>query len=218
MSWIKKGFIELVILVTFCVSASYADEGDLEYECDVSPESGIDAQAIEGKIILTQPASGGDTTIEVSLSGFDTSSTEKRHGFHIHTEGNLGDNCLAAGGHYNPAGVTHGAPDAEVRHVGDLGNIEVNDQGEVSVTLTDSLVSLQGESSVAGRSFVIHEGVDDLGLGGTEGSLTTGNAGARLACCIIEPMDTDEPTDASVTHTIKLYVIVVAMATYWIII
>ena len=29
------------------------------------------------------------------------------------------------------------------------------------------------------------EGVDDLGLGGDAGSLATGNAGSRVACCII---------------------------------
>ena len=28
-------------------------------------------------------------------------------------------------------------------------------------------------------------GTDDLGLGGDEGSLATGNAGARAGCCII---------------------------------
>ena len=32
------------------------------------------------------------------------------HGFHIHEKGDLSENCAGAGGHYNPAGMNHGAP------------------------------------------------------------------------------------------------------------
>lgn len=35
------------------------------------------------------------------------------------------------------------------------------------------------------RGIVLHSGVDDLGLGGTPLSNTTGNAGDRLACGLI---------------------------------
>ena len=48
--------------------------------------------------------------------------------------------------------------------------------------IEDELVMLYGETSVIGRSFVVHADVDDLGDGGVELSKTTGNAGARLAC------------------------------------
>ena len=44
---------------------------------------------------------------------------------------------------------------------------------------------LHGEFSVIGRSCVTHAGIDDLGNGGNEESLKTGNAGGRVACGVI---------------------------------
>ena len=37
----------------------------------------------------------------------------------------------------------------------------------------------------------IHEREDDLGRGGADDSLTTGSAGSRLACCVIEEAEPD---------------------------
>jgi len=72
-----------------------------------------------------------------------------------------------------------------IRHVGDLGNLEANEDGVANIALTDRQVTLCGRTSVLGRGIVVHAGEDDLGLGGDAGSLVTGNAGSRVACCII---------------------------------
>lgn len=81
--------------------------------------------------------------------------------------------------------LNHGAPNKDIRHVGDLGNVIANNQGIVSTTITDSLVSLTGKNSVIGRGIIVHEDVDDLGLGNNADSLKTGNAGGRFACGVI---------------------------------
>lgn len=80
----------------------------------------------------------------------------------------------------------HGSQTDRERHVGDLGNIEANDQGEVIINITDERISLsRSKYNILGRAVVIHADVDDLGRGNETDSLTTGHAGARVACGII---------------------------------
>ena len=81
--------------------------------------------------------------------------------------------------------MTHGGPDDEVRHVGDLGNVQSDAEGNGTYKAEDRLVQLFGAYSVVGRSCVLHADTDDLGKGGNEESLKTGNAGARIACGVI---------------------------------
>ncbi len=102
------------------------------------------------------------------------------HGFHVHQ---LGD-CSApdgtsAGGHFNPTGHDHGGPDSEVRHVGDLGNIVADAEGNARHEVTDSQLQLDGPHSIVGRGLIVHAGEDDLA------SQPTGAAGARVACGVI---------------------------------
>ena len=81
-----------------------------------------------------------------------------------------------------------GSSSAAVRHVGDLGNIIVDSDGKVVLDIMDEQIKLSGEYSVIGRGIVVHADEDDLGKGGDSGSLATGNAGGRLACCVIKSL------------------------------
>ena len=103
-----------------------------------------------------------------------------KHGFHIHEFGDLSDGCASAGGHYNPEGVDHGS--LEKGHVGDLGNIVADKSGTSRFQIKAERVDL---SDVVGRAIVVHADEDDLGKGGDEESLKTGNAGDRLGCGVI---------------------------------
>ena len=44
----------------------------------------------------------------------------------------MSDGCKAAGGHYNPHQVDHGARNAQSRHAGDFGNIVVENNSNIS--------------------------------------------------------------------------------------
>jgi Cu-Zn family superoxide dismutase len=111
--------------------------------------------------------------------------SEGLHGFHIHTYGDLRDNCKHVCDHYNPKNKNHGGPNSKDRHVGDLGNIKVNSKGICKTKMSDKVIKLRGKYSIIGRSVVIHEDEDDLGLGNHSDSLKTGHAGKKITCGVI---------------------------------
>ncbi|KAL8101689.1 hypothetical protein AgCh_033542 [Apium graveolens] len=86
------------------------------------------------------------------------------------------------GPHFNPEGLTHGAPEDEVRHAGDLPEDEVRHAGVAETTIVETQIPFIGPNVVIGRALVVHELEDDLGKGGHELSLSTGNAGGRVTC------------------------------------
>lgn len=136
---------------------------------------------VMGDITITQSVPNGP----VKLTGKVKGLKEGKHGFHVHEKGDLREGCTSAGPHFNPENNTHGAPEDTVRHVGDLGNIEANAEGEAIVNITDMIISLSGPNNILGRSIVVHSGEDDLGKGNSTLSLSTGNSGDRLACGVI---------------------------------
>ena len=87
------------------------------------------------------------------------------HGFHIHQFGDLTNGFINAGNHFNPFNKSHGGPIDEERHVGDLGNINANEEGIAKFDLTDKLIKLNGPYSIVGRSVAVHNDHDDLGTG-----------------------------------------------------
>ncbi|KAF9452976.1 hypothetical protein P691DRAFT_755999 [Macrolepiota fuliginosa MF-IS2] len=137
---------------------------------------------VTGSIIFEQIAQGVPVTITGDVRGLPPNA---KRGFHVHQWGDLADGCTSAGPHFNPHEKTHGAPSDTARHVGDLGNIQSDDEGAARFSFRDGAISLSGISNVIGRAVVVHAGTDDLGRGGNEESLKTGNAGARIACGVI---------------------------------
>ncbi|KII67943.1 Superoxide dismutase [Cu-Zn] [Thelohanellus kitauei] len=124
----------------------------------------------------------------------------KSVGFHIHEYGDVSDGCNRIGPHYNPYHLNHGPLYARNRHVGDLGNVNVScyGQSEICLDLPRS-ITLWGRKSIVGRSIAIDSNQDDLGLGGNEQSLITGNSPPTIGCGVIgvskcDCYDEEEPT------------------------
>lgn len=139
---------------------------------------------VQGTVTIKQGTGRTKSTIiTINLSGLEPN---RKYACHIHEAGDLSHNkCSGACSHYNPFNEVHGGLTSRHRHVGDLGNITTNQNGQAKMKLRTGSVKLQGRYSVIGRSIVIHEGVDDLGKGGTEESLKTGSAGGRIGCAVI---------------------------------
>ncbi|KJE97122.1 copper/zinc superoxide dismutase [Capsaspora owczarzaki ATCC 30864] len=118
------------------------------------------------------------TRITANITGLAANSV---HGFHIHELGALDAQGLASGGHYNPFNVTHACPGtgAAVRHVGDLGNIKADANGNAVYDEVNELVKLNGITSVIGRAFILHLNPDDCV------TQPVGNAGSRIAQGVI---------------------------------
>lgn len=131
---------------------------------------------IKGSADFTETDAGVE--VHVSVEGAPAGT----HGFHIHETGDCSaDDFTSAGGHFNPTGAPHGGPGDAERHAGDLGNIEIGDDGSGHLALTSDQITIAGSAnSVVGRAVILHAGADDLT------SQPTGAAGARLACGVIE--------------------------------
>ena len=87
--------------------------------------------------------------------------------------------------HFNPYNKPHGGPGSKDRHVGDLGNLKTDKNGNVSIVMSDTMIKLKGKASIIGRGLIIHADEDDLGLGANTASKINGNAGKRIACAVI---------------------------------
>lgn len=132
---------------------------------------------VSGTVTFSQAEEG--VMVQGEFEGLEPGN----HGFHIHEFGDCSaDDGTSAGGHFSPADNEHGAPTDGSRHMGDLGNLEANDEGVATVEYIDSTIDLK---KILGRGIIIHAGEDDLE------SQPTGDAGGRVACGVIGVAQTE---------------------------
>lgn len=141
----------------------------------------LESEFINGTVTFHQCPKHQQCIVSIDMKGPKNSV----HAIHIHEFGDLRKGCESLGPHWNPHNETHGSilVANRPRHAGDLcSNMVFDKDGIFSFQYKDPLVKVD---EIYGRSVVVHYGRDDLGLGGDEESLKTGNAGKRLACGII---------------------------------
>jgi Cu-Zn family superoxide dismutase len=141
-------------------------------------------KTVEGEVVLQNLPKN-----RVEVHATFTKLPPGKHGFHIHTAGDLrGEGCKGLCAHYHsgPSNTSHGdEPRKGVRkqrHTGDLGNIELPSSGPFTKQYILSGTSVQ---DLWGRSIIVHADEDDLGYGDHDDSKITGHSGARLACAIL---------------------------------
>jgi Cu-Zn family superoxide dismutase len=134
-----------------------------------------------GMLMLSDTDDG--VAIEGRITGLEPDS---RLGFHVHEVGDCSaPDASSAGEHFNPTKQPHGDPDDDERHLGDLPNLDVNDDGEATVDVTLDGVSLDraDRPSIRNRAIVVHAEEDDYE------TQPSGASGARVACGVIGGTD-----------------------------
>ena len=182
----KKGWI-LAVALSFVMLAAVAgaQQNDAKKGAAQSQPvpSGKVSAAIEGRSgsKLTGSAEfmmhGGMMMVTVTVKD----APPGVHAVHIHEKGDCSaPDATSAGGHFNPGGHQHGAPDGKEHHAGDLGNMTVDADGTGSIMVHSSDLSLEGPNSVVGRAIIVHDKPDDFV------TQPTGNAGGRIGCGVIK--------------------------------
>lgn len=175
-----------------------ANAAEQEAETAASTDEGVAQFAqVESATAMLKPTAGNEATgtvtfepnaeqtamrVSIKITGLSIGD----HGFHIHENGDCSAaDGTSAGGHFNPAEVEHGAPAAAAHHVGDLGNITADAEGNASAAMEAVELSFSGANSILNKAVIVHADADDLR------SQPTGAAGARVACGVIH-LDRDK--------------------------
>ena len=174
----SNALLTLTVVCSFCFGAAF------------SMAAAESPAAIKQAIAVLHPAAGSKCKGEVRFSQEGDSvkvvakleglTSGQKHAFHIHQNGDCSaPDAMSAGGHYNPEGKPHGLPDSDMRHAGDLGNVQAAADGKALYEITVKNISIAGVNNpIIGRGVIVHAKPDD-------GSQPVGNAGGRIACGVI---------------------------------
>lgn len=149
-------------------------DGGATARAELAPTRG---NAASGVVTFRQM--GDEVLVHARLQGLKPGQA---HGFHVHEKGDCssGDG-MSAGGHFNPLGKPHGHFDSSERHVGDLPALMADAQGNAELRWRGKGLSVgAGVTDVIGHGLIVHAQPDDYK------TQPTGNAGARMACAVIQ--------------------------------
>jgi superoxide dismutase, Cu-Zn family len=120
----------------------------------------------------------------LQISAMIVGAKPGKHGIHVHEKGDCkAADASSAGEHFNPAHARHGGLTSLSRHVGDLGNILVTEDGKGTLLVTLPAAKDKKASQwddFLGKAVIVHANEDDLR------SQPAGDSGDRIACGVIE--------------------------------
>jgi Cu-Zn family superoxide dismutase len=186
-----------LLLVLICASvASLSGHDELRAKADISGPSGI-----SGTALFVQR--GNKVVVVVHVQGDPTVLLPGRHGMHVHEFGDCDSpGFTTAGGHFSPGPFGNSATVTNHPfHMGDLENLEVDDNGEgrletvtTRITLSPSDTSVFGPN---GSAIIIHQLEDQHSCqpDPATGLCTGVSGGPRLACGVIQPVSEDMKRD-----------------------
>jgi Cu-Zn family superoxide dismutase len=132
-----------------------------------------------GKVWFKEKGRGGEVAVFASVKDLPPGF----HGFHVHAVGDCtGPTFTSAGPHHNPEGVNHRD------HAGDLPTLLVNEDGSGMLAAVTDRFSLAELKAGDGSAVMVHALPDNYAnipaRYGTPDAdtLSTGDAGARIAC------------------------------------
>lgn len=178
---------KMTILSPLLILAACNNQAEEAAPSDVAPDSfemlradikNGDGESIGEAIIGND---NGTLLLDLTVSALTPGS----HGFHIHTVGSCETpDFKSAGGHWNPLGAEHGIENPNGSHAGDLPNLDVDENGNATLVQFSLGEMASGAAGTLvdedGGAIVIHADADDLS------SDPSGNAGARVACGVLE--------------------------------
>jgi Cu-Zn family superoxide dismutase len=178
-----------VFMVACVAGLTWACTRPAEPIASETPNEPAPLSDVERAVAVLHPTEGHEATGTVSFERAEDGVNVRvrieglrpgEHGLHVHEFGDCSKaDGTSAGGHFNPFDAPHGAPDAESRHVGDLGNVTANEDGVAEADFVDTVIAFEGEASIVGRGVIVHADADDLT------SQPTGAAGARVSCGVV---------------------------------
>jgi len=129
---------------------------------------------ISGKVVFTEHQ--GKVSMKAEIQG----ATPGNHAIHIHAVGDCSaDDGSSAGGHWNPTDEDHGKWGQQPFHRGDIGNIQISENGQGTISRETDLWCIGCEDdtkNILGKAIIIHQGVDDFS------TQPSGAAGPRIGC------------------------------------
>ena len=131
---------------------------------------------LSGKAKLEETATGVKVVVDL-----DDAPPGKK-GIHVHEKPDCSDiPNKSMGEHFAPGAKEHGLPPSGSRHLGDLGNIDVDKDGDAHFEFVARNANLKpgDPMSFLNHAIVIHESSD-------KGSQPSGNSGKPIACAVIE--------------------------------